>query len=82
MSRANWIKATVAALLVLVGVLFAVLPKDWIEETFGVEPDAGSGVLEVAFVLVPVALGLLLGASVFVSHRNQRAAREAEAAPG
>ena len=40
-------------------------------------PDAGSGVLEMAFALVPVAIGLLLLANVYVSHRHQRAARSA-----
>jgi hypothetical protein len=74
MSRANRIKTAVAGLLILAGVLFAVLPKDWIEETFHVEPDAGSGVLEVAFALVPVAVGLLLLANAYVSHRRQREA--------
>jgi len=64
-------------LLIVVGVVFAVLPKDWIEETFSVDPDAGSGVLELAFVLVPIAIGLLLLANVYISHRHQRAARAA-----
>jgi len=75
MTRANRIKTVVGGLLFLAGVLLAVLPKDWIEETFGVEPDAGSGVLELAFVLVPIVVGLVLLTNVFLSHRRQHAER-------
>ena len=31
------------AVLVVVGILFAALPKDWLEQTFGFEPDGGNG---------------------------------------
>jgi hypothetical protein len=75
MTRPNRIKAIVGGLLIVVGVLLAVLPKDWIEETFGVEPDAGSGVLELAFVLVPTLVGLFLLSNLFLSYRRQRAER-------
>lgn len=73
MTRANAIKTAVASLLIVIGVLFAVLPKDWIEETFGVEPDAGNGFLELAFVIIPIALGLAILATVYLAHRRRTA---------
>jgi hypothetical protein len=49
-----WIEAGLA---VLTAVMFVVtlFSPEWIEEVFGVEPDAGSGALEWAIV---IALGL------------------------
>ena len=75
MTRLDRIKTLVGGLLLLAGVLLAALPKDWIEKTLGVEPDAGSGVLELAFVLVPIVMGLILLTYVFLSHRHQQAER-------
>ena len=72
MTRANRVKCIVGSLLLVAGVLLAVLPKDWIEESFGVDPDAGSGVLELAFVLVPIVAGLILLTNVLISHRRHR----------
>jgi apolipoprotein N-acyltransferase len=71
MTRAHAIKRALGTFLVLIGVLFAVLPKDWIEETFGIEPDAGNGLLELAFVLVPIAVGLALLVNVYLAHRRR-----------
>jgi hypothetical protein len=56
----NRAKVIVGAILVGVGVLLALLPKDWIEETFGFEPDAGNGMLELALILIPIVLGVAL----------------------
>jgi hypothetical protein len=72
MARAKRSLAATGGLLIIISVLLAVLPQDWIEETFGVEPDAGSGALELALVLVPAALGLSLVASAYLSHRHER----------
>ena len=63
-----------AGLLVLAGVLLAALPKDWIEQTVGLEPDAGNGLVELAMVLVPVVLGGALAVRVWVVVRARRAA--------
>jgi hypothetical protein len=74
MSRANWIKVVVGAVLILIGVLVAALPKDWIEETFNIEPDEGNGVLELPLAVVPIAIGGALCTYALLSHRRQHAA--------
>ena len=58
------IRLIAGAVLILIGVGFALLSKEWIEETLGFEPDGGSGALELAFVLVPVGIGVALLVSV------------------
>ena len=69
MSNSNQVKAVLAGVLCLVGVMLAVQPRNWIEERFGFEPDAGSGMLELALVVLPIAFGLALATSVYVAHR-------------
>jgi len=44
-------------LLIALGLIFAVLPKQWIEEVLGFEPDAGSGLLEFALASIPIIIG-------------------------
>jgi hypothetical protein len=72
--RVERLSLLLAGVLVVGGVLFAALPKDWIEETFGVEPDAGNGRLELAIVVVPIVLGVALAARVWLAVRARRAA--------
>jgi hypothetical protein len=72
--RVERLSLLLAAVLVVVGVLFAALPKDWIEETFGVEPDGGNGRLELAIVVVPIVLGVVLAVRVWLAVRTRRAA--------
>lgn len=51
----------VAAGVCAVGaVLLAALPKDWIEGRFGVEPDGGSGFVELVPIVVLVAATVAL----------------------
>lgn len=52
------------------GLLLALINKEWIETVFGIDPDAGSGVLEWAIVaaLSAVALGLLASSRVEWRH--------------
>ncbi len=73
MTRLNRTKVILGALFITCGVLFAVLPKDWIESRFGFEPDQGSGALELLLVLVPVALGLIVFGSVVLARRSRPA---------
>ena len=47
-------------ILLVVGILLAALPKAWLETTFGVEPDAGNGSVELLLVLIPIVLGAAL----------------------
>ena len=61
----------VAAALCAVGaVLLAALPMDWIEEVFGVEPDGGSGMLELAPIVVLAVTALALCARVARARRR------------
>jgi hypothetical protein len=69
------IKLIVGAVLILIGVGFALLSKEWIEETLGFEPDGGNGVLELAFVIVPIGIGVALVVTALSALRQQRAAR-------
>jgi hypothetical protein len=46
--------------LIVVGVLFASLPKSWIEDTLGFEPDGGNGLVELALAIVPIVIGACL----------------------
>ena len=82
MTRAQRIVAIIGGLLALAGVLLAVLPKDWIEESFGVEPDAGNGLVELTIVVVPVVLGAALAARVGIAVRARRAHAAGGPAPG
>jgi hypothetical protein len=59
-------QAAASAIAIAVGVLFAVLPQDWIEARFGIDPDAGNGSLERLLVAVPLAIGLALAVSASV----------------
>jgi hypothetical protein len=63
--------------LVVVGIVLAALPKDWLEETFGIEPDAGNGLVELLLVVVPIVIGGALIARGVMA--RQREARRTEA---
>jgi uncharacterized membrane protein len=68
----------IGVVLILIGVAFASLSKEWIEETIGFEPDGGSGLVELLIALVPIAVGVaLIGVAVLRSHRAapERASR-------
>ena len=70
MSRAARIQLVVGVILVVVGILLATLPKDWMEETFGVEPDGGNGFVELLLFIVPVVVGVALIARVMLTRRR------------
>lgn len=54
--------------------LLTLVNSEWIEEVFGVEPDAGSGVLEWAITLGCLGASVVLGA---VARADLRRIREA-----
>ena len=52
--------------------IFTAFRHDWIEMFFGIDPDAGTGSLEWAFVLVPAAIAVT---SAAVAYRKWNRAR-------
>jgi hypothetical protein len=71
MPRSGRSSIVLGAVLVVVGILFAALPKDWLEETFAIEPDAGNGFVELLLVLVPIVVGGALIARGVVTSRSR-----------
>jgi hypothetical protein len=69
-NRRPLVLAVIGGLLIAAGIVVAALPKDWIEETFGVDPDAGSGFLELLIALVPVLVGALLLGLAYLDRRQ------------
>jgi hypothetical protein len=67
-TRIETVLAAAFAILALVTVMW----PTWIEAIFGVDPDAGSGVLEWAIV---ASLGVLAAAAALLARRHYRAAR-------
>ena len=56
MSRWRHLPFIAARVFLLLALGFSVLPRTWIEFTFGVDPDGGSGALELLLIIVPVAV--------------------------
>lgn len=72
MIRRGGVRLLLAVVLVAAGILFALLPKQWIEQTLGMAPDGGSGLLELLFVAIPIAVGVVLAARVLLAGRRRR----------
>ncbi len=47
-----------AAIASATAILFAILPQDWIEQRFGIDPDAGNGSLERFLVALCLAVAV------------------------
>jgi len=75
-------QAVAAAISMAVGVLFAVLPQDWIEERFGINPDVGNGSIERLFVAIPLAIAVALAVSAVASYRRHQAKQSSARASG
>ena len=63
--------------LIVLGVAFAALPKDWIEDTLGFEPDGGNGAVELLLAVVPIAVGV--GLLAYGAVRRSSRATDAKA---
>ena len=70
MARPGRTQLVVGGLLIAIGFVLAALPKDWLEERFAIEPDAGSGLVELLLVLVPVVAGAALVVRGWVARRR------------
>jgi hypothetical protein len=64
LNKRTLVSVVVGMALAALAVAVATLPRDWIEANLGLEPDAGSGVLELLLILVPLVLGVALLARV------------------
>jgi hypothetical protein len=74
MSRWSRLISIVVPASLLLAVVFCVLPHTWIESTFGVDPDGGSGVLELMLVCVPI----IIGSVAYVYGKPERTVRVGE----
>ncbi len=68
-TAADRVQAVLAVFLAAAALALVLLPAEWIEETFGVEPDGGSGLLELLPVLVLVAAAAVFAVRVARSRR-------------
>ena len=59
-------RMTLGIAMVMVGLGLAILPKAWVEERFGFEPDGGNGVLELLLTAIPIMIGVVLLAAALV----------------
>jgi uncharacterized membrane protein HdeD (DUF308 family) len=56
--------------LVVLGIAIAALPKEWIEESTGFEPDASNGMVELMLAVVPIAIGVALVVWALLARRH------------
>ena len=70
MARRGTAKLLIAAIAIVAGIAAAFLPKQWIEQAAGIAPDGGSGLLELLFVVVPIASGVVLAAHAVLTERR------------
>ena len=80
MTRVQVICAIAAPFSVAVGIMFGVLPRNWIELGLGFDPDGASGFLELLLTIVPVAIGLGLAMHVFRPDRSMNSDGGADSA--
>jgi hypothetical protein len=76
-----WI-VTALSLVTLVLLVATAVEPDWIEEVFGVEPDAGSGSAEVLVTGAFAVLTVLLGVRAALSWRKVVMRRQERPATG
>jgi len=65
-------KVALGAALIILGLGYAFLPTQWIEQKYGFEPDGGSGALELLIAVVPIAAGIGLLVHAWSVHRAER----------
>jgi hypothetical protein len=65
--RFKIVRLTLGFALIVIGIVLAAIPDDWIETTTGFSPDNGNGLAEAALAGVPIAIGCILAADALVS---------------
>jgi hypothetical protein len=79
MSRWLRLSSIAVPVTVFLGLFLSVLPRTWIESTFAVDSDGGSGVLELMLVSVPVPLAIAF--AVYLFRKPARASGVSDSAP-
>jgi hypothetical protein len=65
MSRWQRLSSLAVPISVFISLIFSVLPRTWIESTFTLDSESGSGVRELMLVSVPVPLAIALASYLF-----------------
>lgn len=73
MARVRYVLELACALVCAVLAVLTLAVHDWIEVVFGVHPDGGSGLVEVAIVAALFVVSAALAADVFRLRRLERA---------
>ena len=68
MTRWQRLCSIVVPISVSIGIVFSFLPRNWIELRLDIDPDGGSGLIELLLILIPVALAVCT--AIFVLSRN------------
>lgn len=63
----------ITLILLTTGIVFWTLPDRWIESQLRLNPDGGSGLLELLLVVIPIVVGVVLMV-VSLTHRERRVA--------
>jgi uncharacterized membrane protein len=70
-----WIELGLAALFAVSAILTLLIP-DWVEVFFGIEPDEGSGTLEIAITVGLLVLAVLFTLAARIEIRTATASRD------
>jgi len=81
MTRWQRLCSIVVPISVSIGIVFGFLPRNWIELRLGIDPDGGSGLIELLLILIPVALAVSTAIFVFKPQPGTQSNEEAEPLP-
>jgi hypothetical protein len=73
MARLRWVMELACAVITGMLAVLTLAAHNWIEVVFGVHPDGGSGLAEVAVVITLFVVSVALAADVFRLRRIERA---------
>jgi hypothetical protein len=68
-----------AIILLAVAFTFSLLPLHWIESRFNIDPDAGSGLIELLLIVIPLIGASAIAICLFRPMRGGRLSQESDA---